>query len=565
MNEILVYLRATPRKPRPLTQILLREARSVQARRMPIVLADEYVPGPADFGVVLTLFERADIVAKVLDGLYATVIGRWELAITVDLGRDNTTEAAMTAVRAQPRPECTSGALLQRVLVYSSRTALYETAAENVGMRLLQPALAYVLLQADVSLNEVGWNAVLASALMSSNVTVWAVTARCAIPSAKYSNDHAISHQRGGNKCGGFERIRRDEVPAEQQRTAYVGHHVTRGPLLVNAAAMGALGYWPEDCGFQGTEESLLMTRARLAFGWQVALHTCMYAHACTCMHAYTCMHAHACIHTHAHACTYTYTQSAYLFADIHQEKHRHQGGPKAAFDLSDRRKAFPAAAYVGEALPWCRLPVNETVTRWPQLPLGEQGAGYRPLEMRSLVSRSACDPAGLSVFSAAARAAVSVAGYRVHGTARAAASAAHAPPGLNAAGYRVQGMAGRPAPRPSTQGTGYRVQSPPHPNAQSLPPREGRLHSRQAERLHRTERLHSRQPERLHSRQPDAQLPDGGGEDACGGIKSLHRRRQCQTETKGPLTKTKGGITEIDRATGRARGNATEHATEAA
>jgi len=184
---------------------------------MPIIFADEYTPGPADFGVVLTLFERADIVAKVLNGLYTTIRGQWELAIMCDLSRDNTTDATVDAVRAQSQPQCAMGALLKRVLVYSSNTALYETAAENVGMRLLQPALAYVLVQADMSLNEVGWNAVLASALLASNVTIWAVTARCAIPEARYHKEHAISHQRGGNRCGGFERIRRNEVRRERE------------------------------------------------------------------------------------------------------------------------------------------------------------------------------------------------------------------------------------------------------------------------------------------------------------------------------------------------------------
>ena len=77
---------------------------------------------------------------------------------------------------------------------------------------------ASTLVQADMSLNEVGWNAVLASALLAPNVTIWAVTARCAIPEARYHKEHAISHQRGGNRCGGFERIRRDEVRREREK-----------------------------------------------------------------------------------------------------------------------------------------------------------------------------------------------------------------------------------------------------------------------------------------------------------------------------------------------------------
>lgn len=345
---------------------------------MPIALSEEFSPGRSDFAVVLTLYERAGIIANVLDSLVRTVVGRWELAIVCDRGRDDTPAAAVRAVRAQSRPTCAMGALLHRVIVFHSTFTLYETAAENIGMRLLDPAIAFVLVQPDAVYMEDGWNAALASALLtakkSTNVTIAFVSARCGIPGPHYvahmarhaAKDTKQQQQQPpiANPCGGFVRTPRATVEPAVQRTAYLANHVPRGPLVVGAWAMRALGYWPEECGFHGTEAPLLMTRARQSLRWH----------------------------------------AAYVYADVYQDPALHQSNYNST-NLADPQRpfpAFPAAAYVGyrkhgakpDTLPWCVR--TDSAKIFDRVVLDAP----TPRHLLALARQRACDPLGLETFA---------------------------------------------------------------------------------------------------------------------------------------------------------------------
>ena len=88
---------------------------------------------------------------------------------------------AQRVLRART-PPC-GGENLRRAVVFevegrAGHRALFETAADNLGMRMLEPTLAYVLVQPDVVFEERGWNLWLAAALTSD---VFAVSARCVV------------------------------------------------------------------------------------------------------------------------------------------------------------------------------------------------------------------------------------------------------------------------------------------------------------------------------------------------------------------------------------------------
>lgn len=246
----------------------------------------EFAPGRrATFGVVLTVHNRATSLNRTLPTLLPSVGGEWELAVVLDDCTDGS-RAALLQLLPRAAPECAlqassaagssnassaarppagigspaaAGFLLRLVVVEAVATPLFETASEGLGMRLLDPSLAYVLVQSDVVFMERGWNFVLASA-MAADRRVVLVSGRCVQPGQR---SHHLY-------CAGTGHKPRAHVPLERQAAALRGL-APRGPTLLRASAARALGFWDETCFWQGGDDFDLQRRAHEHFGWLAA------------------------------------------------------------------------------------------------------------------------------------------------------------------------------------------------------------------------------------------------------------------------------------------------------
>ena len=71
-------------------------------------------------------------------------------------------------------------------MAFAAAMPLFETACQNIGMRLLAPRLAYLIVQQDEVFHEAGWNLWLAAGL--TDATVFAVGGRCGLRPAACEN-----------------------------------------------------------------------------------------------------------------------------------------------------------------------------------------------------------------------------------------------------------------------------------------------------------------------------------------------------------------------------------------
>ena len=237
---------------------------------MPVVYSTEFAPGvKAAYSVVLTVHNRATTMHRTLPTLLRSVGGDWELAVVLDDCTDGSRSALMELL-PRAAPACASAAassnassrgrrpagFLLRHVVFAASTALFETASEGLGMRLLDPSLAYLLVQADVVFEEPGWKFVLASA-MAADRRVVAVSGRCVQPRMRSHNLW----------CAGDARKQRAHISLDRQAAALRGIG-PRGPLLLRASAARALGFLDESCFWLGGDDMDLQRRAFDHFGW---------------------------------------------------------------------------------------------------------------------------------------------------------------------------------------------------------------------------------------------------------------------------------------------------------
>lgn len=229
---------------------------------MALLYFDDQQPGRrADYAVVMPVHNREQSLNRTLGSLINTMAGSWELAVIVDDCTDASARVVvqmltLAKARGGATNDCRTGSMLIRAIVYRSLQPLFETASDNLGMHLTDPLLAWILVQSDVIFAERGWNHVLAAAL--NNVTV-AVSARCYIQG---------SRQRSHNLyCAGNRRRPRRSLSVKEQAMANWGL-VPRGPLLLRASAVRALGFLDEGCFYMGSDEFNLQKLGYERFGW---------------------------------------------------------------------------------------------------------------------------------------------------------------------------------------------------------------------------------------------------------------------------------------------------------
>lgn len=166
---------------------------------------------------------------------------------------------AVCDARAKPPPG------LVRVLLIQQRTSVFETTANNIGMRAARGRY-WTLVQDDMELRERGWNSVLVAPLRLF-ADAFASSARCA--EVRYSritpHHDALGHYVG--KCTmDFEQLL---SLSERARCAfYIRDSVCRGPLAMRASMVKQLGYMDEWNFYLGNDDHDLNARAWVQHGW---------------------------------------------------------------------------------------------------------------------------------------------------------------------------------------------------------------------------------------------------------------------------------------------------------
>ncbi len=197
-----------------------------------------------------------------LKGIAQHTEEQWELVVTFDGCTDNSEGVAQrwaAEFLRVPPPG------LLRLLLIKIRQPVWETSADNVGMRAAQGRF-YVLVQPDMLISEPGWKTHLAVAVRP-HPDVFAVSGRCA---------HILYHHRPSGPGQEFQqfvgRCNADigslELKPELQCVVALRDTVNRGPLLLRADTLQFLGYLDELNYFLGDDDHDLFVRAA-QYGWR--------------------------------------------------------------------------------------------------------------------------------------------------------------------------------------------------------------------------------------------------------------------------------------------------------
>jgi hypothetical protein len=211
------------------------------------------------YSVIFDVFDAEDVIEDHLDRVLRLTRGLFEVILVLDFCRDGTLSVVHRIIDLWTA-ECFRGRCpnrdLVRILLIEQRTPVWETTANNIGMR---GALGryWILLQDDMRMEVAGWNTLLALPLQRWT-DLFAVSGRCA--HARAGRDHA-------GRCG--EDVRRPLVAEIPVRCAFhIRDTVNRGPYVVEAHKMKLLGYFDEHNFHMENDDHDANARA-LARGWK--------------------------------------------------------------------------------------------------------------------------------------------------------------------------------------------------------------------------------------------------------------------------------------------------------
>lgn len=209
----------------------------------------------------------------------------WELVIVLDDCQDGSegivvglvNEVIASPVQQQPYNGNSLRAhryfSLKRIVVIKQETSVFETTANNIGMRASLGQF-FILVQDDMLVRERGWNT-----LMAEPARLWddvlAVSGRCA-EGGVYSDLGKWSwwwskQKQVGSACPSAE-IDEGSDRILQQCIFRIRDTCNRGPLLLDAKRVMDLGYFDELNFWQGDDDHDLCTRGYMQHRWKCGL-----------------------------------------------------------------------------------------------------------------------------------------------------------------------------------------------------------------------------------------------------------------------------------------------------
>jgi glycosyltransferase involved in cell wall biosynthesis len=204
-----------------------------------------------NYSVVMPIHNQGSIIQRNLQALMNCISGSYELILILDACEDNTKSEVLWFLN---NVSCAFG--LNRIIVVESDVPLFETVCDNIGFRLASGKW-FLEIQADMKMTEKEFNWALTKPFLSDDKVI-AVSGRCC-----HSLDQREIIGRGGHA------IERTVSELGLDRSLFYVHEVcNRGPLLLDAAKVKAMGYLDETNFYLDYSEIDMVLRAYDAKGW---------------------------------------------------------------------------------------------------------------------------------------------------------------------------------------------------------------------------------------------------------------------------------------------------------
>ncbi len=206
------------------------------------------------FTVIFNVWNADNHVVKHLESVIDTMLESWELIVVFDGCTDDSVPRTLHYLDSLVSPEN-----LVRILAVSNRNALFETSANNIGMRAASSrSKYYILMQDDMLMTQKGWNSLLVLPLRLSTRVISA-SGRCS-----HGFRNTTLPIRG--RCRGAVPLNSSDHSATC--TFYVRDTSNRGPLVLDAEKTKTLGYFDEFHFHLGSDDHDLHARAYFQMGW---------------------------------------------------------------------------------------------------------------------------------------------------------------------------------------------------------------------------------------------------------------------------------------------------------
>ena len=223
-------------------------------RKNPILMLDvqKRPMTQIDTMVTIPVYNTGEVLLNTLPSLFALTTGAWELIVVLDACYDHSYDIVVKLVELH-----FASSSCVRVRLVEQETAVYETSANNIAMRMSSPTNAYVLMQGDMLITEAGWNERMWEPF-ARDPKVFAVSARCC-----HSRPPA-----GGNNVGRCGNDIGEPLEDGYDRVAFeIRETCNRGPLMVHAARTQELGFLDEKhFVFEDDEHDLIRRSAEVGY-----------------------------------------------------------------------------------------------------------------------------------------------------------------------------------------------------------------------------------------------------------------------------------------------------------
>ena len=214
------------------------------------------------FDIVLTVFNKEDMVGEVIDSIFEKTTGEYNLYIVLDGCTDNSESIVKEKVNG--RENCH--------IIYEDN--VFETKANNSGIRAGESPYI-IIVQDDMVILEDAWNERMVKPFLAFD-DVFAVTSKTAHDLIVDQNSFAYRAGENVKKDGWCDLFTYGSV-ANRHNTPRdvfaIRGTVNRGPLMIDREKIEILGLFDESFAPQNMDDHELCTRARKEHNWVCGLY----------------------------------------------------------------------------------------------------------------------------------------------------------------------------------------------------------------------------------------------------------------------------------------------------
>lgn len=200
-------------------------------RQNPIVVFEimREMMSAADLSIIMPVYNAAPAIKISIPKLFLTSTASWELTVILDACYDSSFDVARKLISEHfHSSSCT------RARIIYQPTAIWEVSSDNLGMRTTQPKYAYVLVQADNLIDEIGWDKKMLTTMLN-DTSIFGISGRCG-----HSHDNS-------NKIGRCSEDVAKRLSKHQLETGFrFTETINRGPLMYRASTMQKLQFMDE-------------------------------------------------------------------------------------------------------------------------------------------------------------------------------------------------------------------------------------------------------------------------------------------------------------------------------